>query len=88
VCLKENIRLLLKDLKLDLSEEKTLITNARAERAVFLGTQIKRLTSNKGEVKVVKGKKIPTGNLLMTAPIPKLVAKTKEKGLLSEKNGR
>lgn len=88
ISLKEKIRILLKDLKLELSEEKTLITNARAERAFFLGTQIKRLTSNIGEVKVVRGKKIPTGNLLMTAPIPKLVEKTIEKGLLSNKKGR
>jgi len=55
---------------------------------VFLGTQIKRLISNKGEVKVFKGKKIPTGNLLMTAPIPKLVDKAIGKGLLTVRNGR
>jgi nicotine oxidoreductase len=86
--LKENIRILLEELKLTLSEEKTLITNARAGRAVFLGTHIKRLSSNKDEAKVVKGKKIPTGNLLMIAPISKLVNKAIDKGLLSIINDR
>lgn len=86
--LKKDIQVLLEGFKLTLSEEKTLITNARAERAFFLGTQIKRLVSNKGEVKVNKGKKIPTGNLLMSAPVPKLVDKAVDKGLLKIKNGR
>jgi len=86
--LKRDIQEFLEKINLTLSEEKTLITNARAERAVFLGTQIKRLISNKGEVKVFKGKKIPTGNLLMTAPIPKLVDKAIGKGLLTVRNGR
>lgn len=84
--LKEDIRKFLLDYNLTLSVEKTLITNARAERAKFLGVQIKRMASNKGEMKVVKGKKIPSGNLLMTAPVPKLVEKMIEKGFLRIQN--
>jgi hypothetical protein len=45
--LKEQINVFLKTLLLELSIEKTLITNARAERAKFLGVIIKRATSNK-----------------------------------------
>jgi hypothetical protein len=44
--LKEQIHAFLKELKLELSIEKTLITNARAERAHFLGVVIKRDASN------------------------------------------
>lgn len=56
----------LKELKLDLSLEKTLITNARAERAKFLGVHIKRMAPAVGGplVRVVGGKprRIPVGN--------------------------
>jgi len=41
--LKLEAKELLKKLKLELSDEKTLITNARTERAKFLGTFIKKL---------------------------------------------
>lgn len=75
-------------MKLTLSEDKTLITNARAERAFFLGTQIKRMTSNIGEMKVMNNKKLASGNLLMTAPIPKLVNKMIERKFLAIRNNR
>ena len=78
----------LKTLELELSDEKTLITNARANFAKFLGVYIKRLASNKGEMKVVKGKKIPSGNIIMNAPIPSLINKMIEKGFLIVKNDR
>lgn len=61
--LKNEINSFLEKLKLTLSLEKTFITNARSKHATFLGTQIKRIASNKGDTKVVRGKKIPTGNL-------------------------
>lgn len=64
---KDRIAKLLTDLKLELSLEKTLITNARERRAKFLSTYIKRTASNKTtHFKVnVKGhkKRTPTGNL-------------------------
>jgi hypothetical protein len=65
-----------------------LITNARAEKAVFLGTQISGMSTNKGEMKVRNNKKLPSGIVLMTAPIPKLVDKMIEKKFLTIKNGK
>jgi len=76
--LKNSIQTFLESLNLTLSIEKTLITNARAERAKFLGVQIKRLVSNKSEMKIENGKRLGTGNLLMTAPISTLVQKLVE----------
>ncbi len=65
--IKDKIAKLLSELKLELSIEKTLITNARERRAKFLSTYIKRTASNKTtHFKVnVKGhnKRTPTGNL-------------------------
>jgi hypothetical protein len=66
----QEIRKLIKDflanIKLELSVEKTLITNAREKRAKFLGTFIKRIASNNNtQYKVDKGRsrRVPTGNL-------------------------
>nr|QIJ45981.1 hypothetical protein [Calonectria ilicicola] len=86
--IKNEISLFLKDLKLTLSLEKTLVTNARNERAIFLGTQIKRMASSIGDMKVKNDRKLPSGNLLMNAPIPKLVNKMVDKGFLTIKNGK
>jgi group II intron reverse transcriptase/maturase len=75
--LKEQIRVFLKDLKLELSIEKTLITNARSDRAKFLGVLIKRIASNKGLTSIRDenglSKRIPSGNTWMTAPIPEII---------------
>jgi hypothetical protein len=64
--LKDRIRVFLKGLKLELSIEKTLITNARSDRAKFLGVLIKRIASNKGVTCARDDtgiqKRIPTGN--------------------------
>jgi hypothetical protein len=81
----------LKDLKLDLSIEKTLITNARAERAKFLGVYIKRMAPSIGGplVKKVNGKskRIPTGNTWMTAPLDCITKRLVENKFLKvEKN--
>lgn len=81
----------LTDLKLELSVEKTLITNAREERAKFLGTFIKRLASNKStHFSRDKGRsrRVPTGNLWMTAPILELVKKLEDKEFLIRKDHR
>lgn len=81
----------LTDLKLELSMEKTLITNAREERAKFLGTFIKRLASNKStHYRIDKGRsrRVPTGNLWMTAPILELANKLEDKEFLVRKDHR
>lgn len=75
--IKDRIFELLSELKLDLSVEKTLITNAREKRAKFLGTFIKRIASNKNTHYIVKEKgqnrRAPTGNLWMSAPIHEII---------------
>lgn len=66
--LKTNLRGFLEKLKLTLSEEKTLITNAKSNKAKFLGTEIKRYASNRGVI-LTKSKslrinrRIPSGNI-------------------------
>ena len=65
--LKRDISDYLKGIGLTLSLEKTLITNARAGRAKFLGVNIKRMASDKGQIKSIrvnnKSRRVPTGNL-------------------------
>ena len=86
--LKEKLATRLKELKLELSEEKTFITNARSDRAKFLGTYIKRMASDvtlfyrskKGRKKM----RIPSGNIWMTAPMEILIQKLKDKGFLGK----
>ena len=46
------------ELKLELSLEKTLITNASEGKAQFLGTEIQRISSVNGEIKRFKNIKI------------------------------
>lgn len=80
--LKSNISVLLKELKLELSIEKTLITNARASRAKFLGTFIKKMASTRGSLftKVDRmSRRVAVGNLWMSAPISNLVKKLEDK---------
>lgn len=49
--LKEKINSFLSTLKLDLSLEKTLITNSGDSTAKFLGVEIRRVSSVKGQIK-------------------------------------
>lgn len=90
--IKEEIKNLLGKLKLELSMEKTLITNARENRARFLGTYIKRLASNKSTQYRIgtKGflKRVPTGNLWMSAPILEIVKKLEDKEFMIRKTHR
>lgn len=90
--LKDKIRVFLENLKLDLSMEKTLITNARSDRAKFLGIYIKRIASNKGPTKCILANKvsrrIPTGNMWMTAPILEIAKRLESKKLLKMKKDR
>jgi len=82
--LKRKIGKFLKEnLKLELSEEKTLITNA-TKKAHFLGTDIQRIASVKGEIKRFKNsrnhpQRVPPFALRLTAPLRKLVQKYKDK---------
>lgn len=85
--LKSQIKLFLNNLKLELSDEKTLITNARSDQAKFLGTNIKRIASNKIPTRSfwLKNKKLrtPQGNILMRAPIAKILTKLNQKKIIS-----
>lgn len=71
--------------------EKTLITNASEDKAYFLGTEIQRTSSVKGEIKRFKNirghsQRIPTTSTVMNAPINKLVKKLADKGIVTWKN--
>lgn len=85
--IKNRIQEKLHSLKLELSVEKTLVTNARTKRAKFLGTFIKKMASSKSsaEYRKYRGvkRRIPTGNLWMTAPILDLVKKLAAKEFLA-----
>ncbi len=86
--IKQEIKQFLsKTLKLTLSEEKTHITNAKAEEAFFLGTILK--IGNGGTAKVTlstsrSGKKVKrrsTGwETVMEAPMPRLIKRLSERG--------
>lgn len=75
------------DLKLELSMDKTHITNASEGKAYFLGTEIQRTSSVKGEIKRFKNirghsQRIPTTSTVMNAPITKIVKRFIAKGLV------
>ena len=90
--IKEEIKIFLSEkLKLRLSEEKTFITNARMEKAHFLGTD---LTIGRGKTQKIvlttnqtgkRFKRCSTGwETQMNAPIPKLLKRLKEKGMCDQ----
>jgi hypothetical protein len=71
---------------LELSEEKTLITNAGTQKAKFLGVNIQRTSSVRGEIKHFRNLRghsvrVPTTSLTLTAPISILVDRLIDKGL-------
>src|SRR5260370_10239026 len=86
--IKQEIKCFLSEtLKLTLSEEKTHVTNAKAEEAFFLGTILK--IGNGGNAKVTlstsrSGKKVKrrsTGwETVMEAPMPRLIKRLSERG--------
>lgn len=88
--LKEAISNFLAGLKLELSEEKTLITNTRESRAQFLGVGIKKVSNNRGATLVKKktvGEKIlkyriPTCQIWMSTPLQKILEKLKNKNII------
>nr|YP_010121869.1 hypothetical protein KQ509_mgp22 [Monilinia fructicola]QRF72245.1 hypothetical protein [Monilinia fructicola] len=93
--LRDSIQNFLSDLKLELSIEKTLITNSRSQRAKFLGVYIKRAASKIGAAWMMKSKttnepnrRTPTGNLWMTAPILEIVKKLEKNNFLTTSKSR
>ena len=91
--IKEEIKTFLwEHLKLNLSEEKTRITNARTEEAHFLGTT---LTIGRGKEAKVKHQKNRLGqsfkrrttgwNTVMEAPIAKLTKRLSDRGFCTRK---
>lgn len=74
------------ELKLELSQEKTLITNAAKGKAFFLGTEIQRISSVNGEIKRYKNsrghpQRIPTSAVVMNAPIARIVDRLVKRGV-------
>lgn len=53
---------------------------------------IKRIAADKGQIKNIKVKnktrRVPSGNLWMTAPVPELTKKLVDKGILKVKEGK
>lgn len=84
--IKTKIKEKLISMKLELSEEKTLITNTRTGRAKFLGTIIERNVSTSGTIltkdKQNRMRRIPGGNIRMSAPIASIIGKLEGKGFL------
>lgn len=74
--LKSNIASFLNSLRLQLSEEKTLITNTRQGKVKFLGTIINRVSPTRGRLA------FPTlaGRLRMNVPLQSLCRRLREKG--------
>lgn len=91
--IKEEVKTFLKDtLKLELSDEKTHITNARTEEAFFLGTTLQ--IGRGGEPVIVTTtnrwgkpfKRRSTGwETVMKTPIPRIIAKLAERGICTAK---
>jgi len=76
--IKQQIRKLLQDeIKLELSEEKTLITNARTEAARFLGYEIVTLQKNEKRKMTVRGTKCRTINGVIGLRMPLKVLQEK-----------
>jgi len=92
VRIRDLARDFLASMKLELSMEKTLITNTRLERARFLGTDIKRQASRNLDKIItrsngLKSKSPPSGNIIMTAPIDKITKKLLERKFLVRRKG-
>ena len=66
----------LESLKLTLSDEKTLITNTRLSKVKFLGTYIQRIAPTV----IPLARPHSAGNIRMTAPLPLITRRLKEKG--------
>ena len=93
----ENVKNFLRnDLKIELNEEKTLITNPRKGRAKFLGAELRIISSrtfdNKKTTRIYKGGtrkvRVPGNRMIALAPIEKLVKKLEDQGICKIQNFR
>src|SRR6266851_3855634 len=75
---------LLEELKLDLSEEKTLITHARSQAAKFLGYEITTLQSNRKQYRDKNGRKNRRINGNIGLRVPQTVVQEKCKRYLQK----
>lgn len=91
----QKVKAFLKDnLKLELNEDKTFITNVKKERVNFLGAEIRALTSRTHDAKqtlreysgVRRKVRVPSGKMIILAPIEKLVLKLADQGICDVKN--
>lgn len=86
-------KFLLQDLELELSMEKTLITNIRTDRAKFLGIYIKRNSSNKvtfftRDSNSKHNRRIRTaGNIVMMMPTLDIVNRLIDNGFVKREKG-
>lgn len=85
--IKQQIRKFLHDeLRLELSEDKTLITNARAEAAKFLGYEISTTQKNEKRELTARGTKCRTINGTIGLKVPLSVLREKQQRYM--KNGK
>lgn len=86
----EAVKTFLSDnLKLELNEKKTLITDVKKHRANFLGAEIRSHVSKTFDAKQTKRSykgqlrkvRVPSGQVILLAPIEKLVQKLVEQGI-------
>ncbi len=85
--LKKEIQEFLQSLKLELSEEKTLITNAGERSARFLGVLLKRRSNKGGRYTVKRGSgkmNLTKPKITLTTPISDLIERLDSKGFLSK----
>jgi len=93
----ENVKDFLRnDLKIELNEEKTLITDPRKGRANFLGAELRIISSrtfdNKKTTRIYGGGarkvRVPGNRMIALAPIEKLVKKLEDQGVCKIQNFR
>lgn len=92
ISIKIKVKEFLTSLKLELSEEKTLITQARGGVAHFLGTEIRKTPTTKSILvrrnNRLLRQRITSGNIKMTMDTDKVLKKLEKTGLFNMKDGR
>lgn len=83
------------DLLLEVNSEKTLITNIKDDRARFLGAEIRSHVSRTNDapktLRTYKGKhkrlvRVPSGKIIILAPIEEIVKRLEDQGICKIKN--
>lgn len=78
-----------KGMRLELSIEKTLITNTRKEKAKFLGVMINRRAGNHtSQNELGRKSRVAASTVVMTAPIPNLIDKLEKNRFIKLKNDK